>query len=81
MKQIMMAAGVLAVVVLVAAVFASIAPQPAAASECEMLYGRSGRLRWICRDGHDVFQSGAMSKWQRADAERQRILTTTIDER
>ena len=74
MKQIMMAAGVLAVVVLVAAVFASIAPQPAAAQNTKCYMERGG-LRWICQDGGTMlFQSGRDARnGSGQHAERQRI--------
>lgn len=81
MKQIMMAAGVLAVVVLVAAVFASIAPQPAAAQNTKCYMERGG-LRWICQDGGTMlFQSGATLEMAAGSTlNANGFLTTTIDE-
>lgn len=57
MKQIMMAAGVVAALVLVAAVFASIAPQPAAAQNTACYMERGG-LRWICTSNGTFSNAG-----------------------
>ena len=60
----MMAAGVLAVLVLVAAVFASIAPQAGRSTEHEMLYGAGAGCAGF-QDG-GTMQAGDARKWQRA---------------